>query len=76
MWRLVPTNKKPIQVKRIKFEGFDEDFEYPKNIRIPNVGEYIWFDVFKQGTVLKIENKLEYGFFVTTIIVGDFKNSL
>jgi hypothetical protein len=35
------------------------------------VGEYVWFSVWKQGTVLSVDNKLEDGFFVTTIRVGE-----
>jgi phosphoribosylformylglycinamidine (FGAM) synthase-like enzyme len=73
MWSLKPTNKKPIEVKQIVFDNVAGIFYYPKNIRIPNVGEYVWFDVWKQGTVLSVENKLEDGFFVTTIRCGEVK---
>ena len=71
MWSLKPTNKKPIEVKQIVFDNVAGIFDYPKNIRILNVGEYVWFSVWKQGTVLSVENKLEDGFFVTTIRVGE-----
>ena len=71
MWSLKPTNKKPIEVKQIVFDNVAGIFDYPKNIRIPNVGEYVWFSIWKQGTVLSVENKLEDGFFVTTIRVGE-----
>ena len=71
MWSLIPTNKKPIEVKRIAFDTAAGCFDYPKNIRIPNVGEYIWFDIWKQGTILSVDNRLEDGFFVTTIRVGE-----
>jgi hypothetical protein len=71
MWSFIPTNKKPIEVKRIVFDNAPEIFDYPKNIRIPNVGEYIWFDIWKQGTVISVDNRLEDGFFVTTIRVGE-----
>lgn len=73
MWRLKPTNKKPVEVKKIVFNNVDGIFDYPKNIRIPNKGEYIWFSVWKQGTVFSVENRLEDGFFVTTIRVGEPK---
>lgn len=63
--------RKPIEVKQIVFDNVAGIFDYPKNIRIPNVGEYIWFDVWKQGTVLSVENRLEDDFFVTTIRVGE-----
>ena len=71
MWSFIPTNKKPIEVKRIVFDNVPGIFDYPKNIRIPNVGEYIWFDIWKQGTVISVDNRLEDGFFVTTIRVGE-----
>lgn len=71
MWSLKPTNKKPIEVRQIMFENVAGIFDYPKNIRIPNIGEYVWFSIWKQGIVLSIENKLEDGFFVTTIHIGE-----
>ena len=71
MWSFIPKNKKPIEVKRIVFDNTPGIFDYPKNIRIPNVGEYIWFDVWKQGTVISVDNRQEDGFFVTTIRVGE-----
>ena len=48
MWSLKPTNKKPIEVKQIVFDNVAGIFDYPKNIRIPNVGEYVWFSVWKR----------------------------
>jgi hypothetical protein len=71
MCLLKPTNTKPIEVKQIVFDNVVGIFEYPKNIRIPNIGEYVWFGIWKQGTVLSVENKLEDGFFITTIRVGE-----
>ena len=71
MWSLKPTNRNPIEVKQIIFDNVAGIFDYPKNIRIPNVGERIWVSVWKQGTVISIDNRLEDGFFVTTIRVGE-----
>lgn len=73
MWSLKPNNKKPIEVKRIVFENTAGIFDYPKNIRVPSIGEYIWFSIWKQGYVLSIDNTLDDGFFVTTIHVGNSK---
>jgi len=70
MWSLKATNKKPIEIKQIVFDNVVGIFDYPKNIRVPNIGEYISFGIWKQGTVLSVDNKLEDGFFVTTIRVG------
>lgn len=72
MFNLKPTNKKPIEVKKIVFNN-SSPIDYPKNVRVPNIGEYIWFSVFNQGIVVSIENRLEYGFFVTTIYVKELK---
>jgi len=74
MWSLKPTNKKPIEVKQIVFDKVAGVFDYPKNIRVPNVGEYVWFSMEKQGNVLSVKNKLEEGFFVTTIRVGEINS--
>lgn len=71
MWSLKPTNKKPKEVKQIIFDNVPGIFDYPKNIRIPNIGEYIWFSVWEQGTVISVRNKLDNGFFITTIRVGE-----
>lgn len=63
--------RKPKTVVLIVFENnsiVPED--YPKGVRIPSIGEYIWFSVFKQGTVKNIENNLEHGYFTTIIKVS------
>ena len=62
--------KKPIETKMIEFKNIGL-FSYPNNIRIPSVGEYIWFDIYKQGYIVSIDNKFEDGFFITTIHVGE-----
>jgi len=49
-------NKKPSQIRQISFENVAGVFDYPKNVRIPNIGEYVWFNVWKKGYVTDIEN--------------------
>jgi len=66
----IRNNKNPIEVVKITFNGINKEeiFDYPKNIRIPNIGESIWFES-KHGKVINIDNKLELGIFTTTIYV-------
>lgn len=61
----------PKEVVEIEFDDVAGIFDFPKNIRIPNVGEYVWFNDWKQGTVLSIRNRMERNFYITTIRVGD-----
>lgn len=60
-----------IQKVSIKFESPNEaeTFDFPKGIRIPNIGEEVWFSVFHQGKVTKIYNKLHKNIFWITIHV-------
>jgi hypothetical protein len=60
----------PKEVVEIKFDDVVGVFDFPKHIRVPNVGEYVWFNVWKQGTVLSISNRLEGNLYTTTIRVG------
>jgi|688.fasta_scaffold52260_13 hypothetical protein len=61
----------PQEVVKIEFDDIAGIFDFPKNIRIPNVGEYVWFNRWKQGTVLSISNRMERNLYITTIRVGD-----
>lgn len=68
-----PTDDKPISVVKIKFTDADgriSERDYPKNVRIPGIGEYIHFGVFYQGYVDSIYNYLDNGFFITVITVN------
>lgn len=66
-----PSKKKNLISSTVIFFENTPDFKfhYPENIRIPNVGEYVWFDDISQGYVDKIENKLDDNNFVTTIFI-------
>ncbi len=66
-------NKKLIELRQIVFDNVEGVFDYPKNIRIPNIGEYIWFGVSKQGKVISVFNKFDDSFFTITIRVGELR---
>ena len=70
MW---PFKQKIKEKRKIVFDNDEIVFDYPEKIRIPNVGEHIWFSVFNQGNVIKITNQLIDDCFITTIYINDFE---
>lgn len=69
MFGLKLTNRKPKQVVYIHFGNNAYGELFPSNVRIPLIGENVYFSALKKGTVVDIYNDLEDGFFNVRIYV-------
>jgi len=57
----------------VSFDNLPGLDQWPKNLPIPKIGEFVAFDIWKQGRVLDVRHVLENKEYTLTIRIGDAK---